>query len=298
MAITEPIVCSLIEETARWGGLLAKRQPGIAFDYKDDGTILSALDAEVQRGLRGFLAALPSDELAGANFVGEEDDGTGPAEQGFDRTRFNWVVDPIDGTAVYVRGRDEYAISIGLTDADLNPVLGLVHLPALRPSWYLASSHAGAPALYQVTFDGDKARLTPRQKPSVPPRWDSPAPPVERSYCHISSNGHLLPLDRFRGKMRALGAAASQIVTLVDGTDDPVVSIFSRCKAWDIAGGLAVTEAAGFETRDYNTWERLEYSHMFERGDGIAPPLPFIVGHPAALEIVREELQPPHPIVL
>jgi len=298
VAITEQIVCSLLDETARWGGLLAERQPNIAFDYKDDGTILSALDAEVQRGLRAFLAALPNAELADANFVGEEDDGTGPAEQGFDRSRFNWVVDPIDGTAVYVRGRDEYAISIGLTDADLNPVLGLVHLPAQKPSWYLASSHEGPLALYQVSLEGGKARISPREKPTVPSGWDSPAPPVERSYCHISSNGHLLPLDRFRGKMRALGAAAPQVVTLVDGTDDPVVSIFSRCKAWDIAGGLAVTEAAGFETRDYNTWQRLEYPRMFERGDGIAPPLPFIVGHPAALEIVREELQPQHAIIL
>lgn len=47
------------------------------------------------------------------------------------QTGRTWVIDPIDGTFNFVRGRDDWAISVGLHEAG-QPVLGAVLQPARR----------------------------------------------------------------------------------------------------------------------------------------------------------------------
>src|SRR5271167_76099 len=80
---------------------------------------LTEADAAVERFLSERLAALfPAD-----GFQGEEG---GKARQG----TLRWVVDPIDGTANYARGRPRFCVSLALLE-DRTPLIGVLVAPAL-----------------------------------------------------------------------------------------------------------------------------------------------------------------------
>ncbi len=91
---------------------------------KDDLTVVSDADRAVEEAVRRTLAtARPRD-----GFHGEEtgDSGWGPRR---------WIVDPIDGTANYVRGVPVWATLIALM-IEGAPVLSVVSAPALARRWW------------------------------------------------------------------------------------------------------------------------------------------------------------------
>ncbi len=51
-------------------------------------------------------------------------------EEVFNRTRYQWALDPIDGTAGYAMGRDRWAVSLGLLDNGV-PIGGGFYMPAI-----------------------------------------------------------------------------------------------------------------------------------------------------------------------
>ena len=56
---------------------------------------------------------------------------------------FTWVLDPIDGTVNYFYGLPQWAISVGIVDANGEPVVGVVHAPALGET-YVGARGEGA----------------------------------------------------------------------------------------------------------------------------------------------------------
>lgn len=98
---------------------------------KADHTVVSDADKAVEEAVRRILStARPRDA-----FHGEEmgDSGWGPRR---------WVVDPIDGTANYVRGVPVWATLIALM-VDNVPVVSVVSAPALTRRWW---AHVGGGA--------------------------------------------------------------------------------------------------------------------------------------------------------
>lgn len=47
------------------------------------------------------------------------------------KSRFLWVIDPIDGTIIYFSGQDTFGVSVGLLKDD-KPFLGAIYFPALK----------------------------------------------------------------------------------------------------------------------------------------------------------------------
>ena len=72
----------------------------------------------------------------GIGFIGEERRHDGHA------SGLTWVVDPLDGTANFLRGYPSFAVSIALVE-DGEPAIGVVHAPLLR-STYVAVREGGA----------------------------------------------------------------------------------------------------------------------------------------------------------
>lgn len=93
---------------------------------KSPGSPVSEVDLDVDRMLRARLEGL----LPDAGWLSEEtvDD---PARLAL---RQVWVVDPIDGTRDYIRGREGWAVSIALIE-DGMPVLGVLDAPARNERW-------------------------------------------------------------------------------------------------------------------------------------------------------------------
>ncbi|MDF2442312.1 MAG: histidinol-phosphatase [Subtercola sp.] len=111
----------------------------LVVEQKPDRTPVTDADRAVERAIRDGLAReRPADAILGEEF-GEEpgagaNTGTTPHRQ--------WIIDPIDGTANFLRGVPVWATLIALV-VDGVPVLGVVSSPAFAKRWW-ASTGNGA----------------------------------------------------------------------------------------------------------------------------------------------------------
>ncbi|MFP7760880.1 inositol monophosphatase family protein [Marisediminicola sp. LYQ85] len=100
---------------------------------KPDMTHVTDADKAVEAAIRGGLAdSRPTDGILGEEFGVEAGTGSGVKRE--------WIIDPIDGTANYVRGVPVWATLISLAIDDV-PVVGVVSAPALGQRWWAARGH-------------------------------------------------------------------------------------------------------------------------------------------------------------
>ena len=94
---------------------------------KADRTPVTDADRSVERSIReGLEAARPHDSIFGEEY-GTEGDSTR-----------QWIIDPIDGTANFMRGVPIWGTLISLA-IDRKPVVGVVSAPAIGKRWWAAS---------------------------------------------------------------------------------------------------------------------------------------------------------------
>jgi histidinol-phosphatase len=97
---------------------------------KPDRTPVTDADRAVEQAIRDRLAAeRPDDGILGEEFGAAA--GTGPG------SHRQWIIDPIDGTANFLRGVPIWGTLIALAIDDV-PVVGVVSAPALSQRWWAA----------------------------------------------------------------------------------------------------------------------------------------------------------------
>lgn len=155
-----------------------------------------------------------------------------------------WLVDPIDGTRAFIKGRDDYCISIAMIESG-RPVWGRLYAPA-RDHFYAASSGNGA-SLNGIAL---KAKASPRLEQAVMAGsrdffqstkvWSEPWPMA----------GYIRP-----------NSFALRLAIIARGDADMVLTVRQK-KGWDMAaahlilvesGGLVLGE--GFSEPTYKTGE-------------------------------------------
>lgn len=96
---------------------------------KPDRTPVTDADQAVERSIRaGIEASRPHDSILGEEYGTQ---GSGSRQ---------WIIDPIDGTANFMRGVPIWATLIALA-VDGVPVVGVVSSPALGKRWWAAQGH-------------------------------------------------------------------------------------------------------------------------------------------------------------
>jgi myo-inositol-1(or 4)-monophosphatase len=206
--------------------LVRARLPSVV-NAKGDRDMVSDVDVEIERAIRGYLRT----QTPHVGFLGEEE-GSAPGEG-----EMQWVLDPIDGTANFVKGIPLYAISLALIDAN-EPVLGVIDVPADRCR-YSAVTGLGA------YCGGTRIRVRPtsRIEDAVVTIGDYAVgeEAEEKNQARLTATGRLVPRVQ---RVRMLGSAAIDLAWLAHGRTDAAI-IFGN-KPWDTAAGvILVREAEG-----------------------------------------------------
>lgn len=192
--------------------------------HKGDESPVTTIDLAVDRFLFEHLRPL----MPNAGWLSEE---TADNEERL-QFRYLWVVDPIDGTRSLIAGKPEFCVSVGLVEAGVGPLLGVIANPSTGEV-YLAARGEGA-------FDGNGIRLQCRETEDIL----SPNVLVSRSDLAKGLWCDLLPADC----MTAMGSLAYKMALVAAGRFDGHATPTPRSE-WDAAAGaLILAEAGGIAT--------------------------------------------------
>ena len=215
---------------AREAGALARRRfdsrPGTAgINLKGRQDYLSAVDAEVEQLVRGRLAQ----GFPGDSFFGEEGGGSLNGDV--------WVVDPIDGTANFVRGIAQFCISIAFVTGGETRI-GVIYDPMLDELFAAARGHG-------ATLNGQPIRvsgLDDMHSATVEAGWSTRLP-LSR---YVDVVGRLLEAG---AGMRRGGSGALALAYVAAGRIDGYCEL--HMNAWDALAGLLLIEEAGGWVNDF-----------------------------------------------
>jgi histidinol-phosphatase len=197
------------------------RAKDLAVETKSDDSPVTEADRGAEAVMRRALSAARSDHAV----LGEEEGLVGP----FDATH-RWVLDPIDGTANYVRGIPIWATLIALMEGE-DVVTGVVSAPALGRRWWAARGE-GAYA------DGTAIRVS-----GITALADSHlAHGGVGTFYEYGHGDALVDLTRRVWRSRGIGDFWMHCLVAEGAFDvavEPVVSL------WDLAALTVIVEEAG-----------------------------------------------------
>ena len=196
----------------------------LRIDVKPDRTFVTDADTAVEQALRRAIEAERPEDA----FFGEETGASADASR-------QWIVDPIDGTANFLRGVWNWATLIALT-VDGEPHIGLVSMPALGERWWAERGHGA----WKQHRDGSVTRL---QTSGITQLGDASL--SFQSIMQWEDAGYLdalLELRRAVWRDRAYGDAWSYMA-LAEGLVD-IVAEFD-VKAYDLAAHIPIVSEAG-----------------------------------------------------
>jgi fructose-1,6-bisphosphatase/inositol monophosphatase family enzyme len=214
----------------------------VAADGRDE--VVTVADRAMERVLGRELEAL----LPGSIVVGEEAAAEDPSLlDALDHDKV-WVVDPVDGTANFARGNEDFGVMVALVEHGVTSAAA-IHLP-LAGETLLAERNAGA------TLDGRSLRSGRGNSPRAGALHLGYAPPalLERARALESEAGVRL--------VSSGGSAAGEYANVATGRRDFVQ--YFRLLPWDhLPGVLIVREAGGASrlaeaggARDYTAADR------------------------------------------
>jgi myo-inositol-1(or 4)-monophosphatase len=155
-----------VSRIAREAGRIAAARSGSGFKRweKSPNNPVCEIDLEVDAFLRGELTRLDPE----AGWLSEE---TVDDSDRIERSRL-WVVDPIDGTRDYLRGRPGWCVSVALVEERV-PVLGVLDAPARGEHWAAAKGRGAWRNGEAIRVSGRTALAGARVPADQLPRLDA-----------------------------------------------------------------------------------------------------------------------------
>ncbi len=236
---TDLQLAMLAADTADAVTLEAFRRSSLAVELKADDTPVSEADRAAEAAIRQLLEReRPEDAILGEEMGGGEMGGAGGSSR-------RWVLDPIDGTANFVRGVPVWATLIGL-EVDGAMKVGVVSAPALGRRWWAER--------------GNGAFAGPPGKSGEPIKVSDISQLADAT---ISSGcvGDFPDRMKFLGLIskvkrdRGFGDFWSHMLVAEGACEvglDPVVAI------WDVAALRVIVEEAGGKFTDFSGTARLD----------------------------------------
>ncbi|MGA9866079.1 MAG: inositol monophosphatase [Acetobacteraceae bacterium] len=249
----ERVLLSAIRAAGRQARAFFERRFELKIEMKGAQDYLTEADKAVERVLaERFADRFPRDGFLGEEGVERSGEGT-------------WVVDPIDGTANFVRGIPHFCVSIGFVldgttrlGAILQPTSGELHFARLGRGATLngrairaAETHRVADATVEIGWStrvGDAAYLG-----------------IVGATLGAGAN------------VRRAGSGALGLAYVADGRSDAYAEL--HMNSWDALAGLLIVAEAGGRTNDFLANDGLRRGNpVFAAAPGVAVELSRCVG--------------------
>jgi len=188
----------------------------------------------VDKGAEELIVERLLELLPEAGFIAEEGTNVTRGE------RFNWVIDPLDGTTNFIHGLPPYSVSIGLLENDI-PVLGVVYEVTLDECFY---AWKDSPAY----LNGKEIRVSDRVKVEDAliatgfPYYD-----YHLMHPYIDCLKHLLQNSH---GVRRIGSAAVDLAYVACGRFEAFYEY--SLNPWDVVGGTFILQQAGGRVSDFS----------------------------------------------
>jgi myo-inositol-1(or 4)-monophosphatase len=229
---------AVVERAARAGAAVAMDafRTDVDVETKSGKTdVVTQVDRDAQARTLDVI----SDHFPGETIVAEEDERT----ESIPSTGAAWIVDPIDGTANYVRGIRTWATSVAAV-VDGTPVGAATILPAEGDAYVADDSTA--------TLNGKPIAVSDRTDPEtfavIPTMWW----PFEERAEYATAYQSLV--TRF-GDVRRMGCAQGELGMLASGQVEGVITN-RYVHPWDTVAGVHLVKLAGGTVTDVhgNPW--------------------------------------------
>ncbi|MEQ8673971.1 MAG: inositol monophosphatase family protein [Aggregatilineales bacterium] len=249
------------------GGILRAYYEGsVSLTTKSSSVdIVTEADKDAEIYITGrLLNAFPE-----MHIVGEEGGGSGAD---IATAEYRWYVDPVDGTTNFANKLPVFAISLALTDAKMNPLVGVVYNP-ITNEMFTAYKGGGAMLNGRTLTVSDATTLNQCVLASGFP-YDKATNP-NNNLDHWGAF-----LVRTRG-MRRWGAAALDLCYVAAGRFDGYWEGYLN--PWDLLGGVLLIQEAGGIVSDYTG--ETDPETIYSRGYIVAAN-PTI--HPLMLDVLNK----------
>ena len=173
------------------------------------------------------------------------------------KTKWLWVIDPLDGTKDFIQGTDNYAMHLAL-NYENKPFLGLVLIPKKNELW--------------IT-DGEKVWGEKKDGTCLHPR-NLNSKTLKEMRLVTSKNHGNKNLEKLIDKLdckevKVMGSIGCKIASIIRGESDIYISLSlpgkSAPKDWDFAAPHALLKAAGGAITNLDNQELIYNNSNFEQ---------------------------------
>lgn len=227
-------VCGIAKEA---GEFIAAEQKGFTADrieVKGRHNFVSDVDKRAEQ----LIVSALSDLMPEAAFIAEE--GSGRVDE---TARYQWIVDPLDGTTNFLHGMPPYAVCIALMDMEDRKVkVGVVYEVTLRECFYAwegggAAFLNGEPIRVSETSEVEDALVITGMAYGL---GEDMIRHFVRTFDYFNRNCH---------GARRLGSAAADLIYVACGRAEAFYQL--NLSPWDVAAGAFIVEQAGGRVTDF-----------------------------------------------
>jgi myo-inositol-1(or 4)-monophosphatase len=233
MTLTYKELCLFVCDLARSTGKLIARDRETfdpsKIEIKGLHDLVSYVDKRSEKRIITALQKL----LPDSGFIAEEGTSIKHGE------RFNWIIDPLDGTTNFIQGVPVYAVSIGLKEYD-ELVVGVVYEVG-RDECFYAWKDGGAYLNNEAIHVSNRTNINYALLATGFPYND---------FSKLDGYIEFLKWTMINAcGVRRLGSAATDLVYVACGRFDAFWEY--DLKPWDVAAGIVIVREAGGTISDY-----------------------------------------------
>ncbi|MBW2735908.1 MAG: 3'(2'),5'-bisphosphate nucleotidase CysQ, partial [Deltaproteobacteria bacterium] len=226
----EMSVATNLARAAGRAALAYFRQADLEVETKADASPVSAADRAADAVIiAGLEEAFPKDGI-----LSEEQ----PDQESWHGAERAWVVDPLDGTADFIAGRDGFSVMIGLMIAH-QPVLGVVYQPV-------------GDILYRGIIGGTAERIEGGQTHALVPSGRAAPDEIRLVVSHSHRSPRINALKSALGIREEIqkGSVGVKAGLIARGACELYLNPEGHCKLWDTCAPEAILRAAGAKISD------------------------------------------------